>query len=133
MSNPKFNVDNLKLIYSIATAYSAFHPQLARIAQLCDSEQKQPTHKALEAASQIMIEAVIEMNNAVQSHLDGLEEVVVPEGWSLLKDSTQEERSFPEDQGHENGNYHNECVMCLRMFTGDKRRSVCKVCEVLKS
>lgn len=51
-----------------------------------------------------------------------------PSGWKLLKDSTHDERSWPEDSSHENGNYSNSCCHCLRMFTGHKRRVVCKVC-----
>lgn len=52
----------------------------------------------------------------------------VPEGWKLLKDSTHEERSWPEDSGHENGNYYCLCHNCGRQFTGHKRRVTCKVC-----
>jgi len=52
----------------------------------------------------------------------------IPEGWKLLKDSTYEERSWPEDSSHENGNYSCRCYHCDRMFTGHKRRACCKVC-----
>lgn len=51
-----------------------------------------------------------------------------PAGWKLLKDTTYEERSWPEDAAHENGNYSCCCRVCLRQFTGHKRRVVCKVC-----
>lgn len=51
-----------------------------------------------------------------------------PAGFKLLKDTTYEERSWPEDAAHENGNYSCCCVICLRQFTGHKRRVVCKVC-----
>lgn len=53
----------------------------------------------------------------------------VPPGFKLLKDSTHDERSWPEDYSHENGCYSNTCVNCLRNFTGYKRRAVCKVCD----
>ena len=53
-----------------------------------------------------------------------------PEGWKLLKDTTQDERSYPEDASHENGNYYNCCVHCLRTFVGHKRRHICKVCAL---
>lgn len=36
--------------------------------------------------------------------------------------------SWPEDLGHENGNYLNRCIMCGCTFQGHKRRVVCKVC-----
>jgi hypothetical protein len=52
----------------------------------------------------------------------------VPQGWKLLKDSTFDERSWPEDSGHENGNYFCNCIHCGRQFTGHKRRCVCRVC-----
>ena len=53
---------------------------------------------------------------------------VVPEGWKLLKDSTHDERSYPEDAEHENGNYYCTCINCGRQFNGYKRRAICKVC-----
>jgi len=57
----------------------------------------------------------------------------VPEGWKLLKDTTHAERSWPEDSSHENGNYSNICVHCLRGFVGHKRRPSCKVCAATPS
>lgn len=53
-----------------------------------------------------------------------------PEGYQLLRNSTHEERSFPEDATHENGSYYNKCHICLRQFTGHKRRITCKVCMI---
>ena len=53
----------------------------------------------------------------------------VPQGWKLLKDSTLDERSWPEDYKYENGNYQNSCFECGRMFNGYKRRVMCKVCS----
>ena len=55
------------------------------------------------------------------------------DGWKLLKDSTQGERSFHEDEKHENGCYFNSCCNCLRIFTGHKRRVICKVCAAIAS
>jgi hypothetical protein len=55
-------------------------------------------------------------------------EPAVPKGWKLLKDTTHEERSYPEDSQHENGNYSCGCCVCLREFVGHKRRVICKVC-----
>jgi len=52
----------------------------------------------------------------------------IPQGWRLLKDSTYDERSWPEDASHENGNYSCCCCHCGRMFMGHKRRVSCKVC-----
>ena len=57
----------------------------------------------------------------------------VPEGWKLLKDTTHAERSWPEDSSHENGNYSNTCVHCLRGFVGHKRRPSCKMCAATPS
>ena len=37
-------------------------------------------------------------------------------------------RDWPEDAAHENGNYQNECVTCGRLFTGHKRRVLCRAC-----
>jgi len=37
-------------------------------------------------------------------------------------------RDWPEDSSHENGNYHNLCVVCGSSFIGHKRRVICKVC-----
>lgn len=53
---------------------------------------------------------------------------VVPPGMKLLKDSTFDERSWPEDYAHENGSYFCCCCNCGRQFQGHKRRVVCKVC-----
>lgn len=52
-----------------------------------------------------------------------------PPGFKILKDTTLEERSWPEDYEHENGNYFNKCHHCLRQFMGHKRRVTCKVCS----
>ena len=49
-------------------------------------------------------------------------------GWKMLRDTTLEERSWPEDFAHENGNYYSECLGCGRQFLGYKRRHVCRVC-----
>ena len=49
-------------------------------------------------------------------------------GWKWLRDTTHDERSWPEDYSHENGSYYNTCVHCLREFVGHKRRPVCRVC-----
>lgn len=38
------------------------------------------------------------------------------------------ERDFPEDYGHENGQYQNRCCVCNNLFLGYKRRVVCKKC-----
>lgn len=37
--------------------------------------------------------------------------------------------SWSEDFGGENGNYQNRCIECATLFTGHKRRLVCKVCD----
>jgi len=39
------------------------------------------------------------------------------------------ERDWPEDFSHENGQYMNTCVYCKLVFTGYKRRVVCKACH----
>ncbi len=39
------------------------------------------------------------------------------------------EGDWPEDFGHENGNYFCNCTYCKKTFTGHKRRVVCKVCS----
>ena len=46
----------------------------------------------------------------------------------VVQIATQEDRSYPEDEKHENGNYFNTCYHCGRTFVGHKRRAVCKVC-----
>lgn len=51
----------------------------------------------------------------------------------LLRDTTHDERSYPEDQVHENGWYYNTCIHCLRQFSGHKRRGICKVCSAPSS
>ena len=37
-------------------------------------------------------------------------------------------RDWPEDHGHENGDYFNECCHCNETFMGHKRRVSCHVC-----
>lgn len=39
------------------------------------------------------------------------------------------ERDWPEDFGHENGNYGNRCAVCDAAFNGHKRRPVCRSCS----
>ena len=38
-------------------------------------------------------------------------------------------RDWPEDSGHENGNYRNTCAACEQTFTGHERRVVCHLCD----
>jgi hypothetical protein len=60
------------------------------------------------------------------------DERLVPEGWKLLKNTTREQRNWPEDFEHENGNYSCACHSCLREFTGHKRRVTCKSCAAIQ-
>ena len=53
----------------------------------------------------------------------------LPDNYKILKDTTQEERSWPGDFQQENGNYHNTCCSCGRMFIGNKHRLQCRVCS----
>ena len=55
-------------------------------------------------------------------------EGALPKGWRLLKDTTFDERKWPEDASHENGNYCNTCGHCGREFVGHKRRGLCRAC-----
>lgn len=41
------------------------------------------------------------------------------------------ERERGEDFSHENGKYSNYCLTCKELFTGHKRRLVCKLCARL--
>ena len=38
------------------------------------------------------------------------------------------EYDWPEDSRHDNGNYSCQCLKCRVMFTGHKRRTLCKAC-----
>lgn len=49
----------------------------------------------------------------------------VPEGWKLIKTSTHDERSFPDDPER----YQCKCAGCGRGFSGMKSRHQCRVCE----
>lgn len=49
------------------------------------------------------------------------------------QESTLAQRSFPEDAGHENGQYQCSCTFCAKVFIGHKRRVACKVCESIGS
>ena len=42
--------------------------------------------------------------------------------------ATVGDKDWPEDFSHENGNYSCRCTFCGGVFTGHKRRVVCKVC-----
>lgn len=57
----------------------------------------------------------------------------VPEGWKLVKNSTHDDRSWPEDFKQENGHYRGICHSCGRSFSGHKRRLTCKVCTEFPS
>lgn len=37
-------------------------------------------------------------------------------------------KDWTEDAAHENGNYKNICLICKELFTGHKRRMICKEC-----
>jgi hypothetical protein len=50
------------------------------------------------------------------------------QGGALRASDEAESGDWPEDSGHENGDYENRCVQCGRTFTGHKRRVVCRVC-----
>jgi hypothetical protein len=41
----------------------------------------------------------------------------------------EEERNWPEDFSHENGQYYCSCVYCGERFVGHKRRVVCRRCH----
>lgn len=51
----------------------------------------------------------------------------------ILPQSDFEMRSWPEDFGHENGNYTCHCHTCGRTFVGHKRRVTCRVCASAKT
>ena len=93
------------------------------------------THYASEEcyASGRIVWEVCDTTDGVISQIDNMVyPLVMPapkQGWKLLKDSTLDERSWPEDYKHENGNYQNSCCECGRMFNGYKRRVMCKVCS----
>ena len=42
---------------------------------------------------------------------------------------TNPEGDWPEDFADENGNYYCTCVWCAKVFSGYKRRIVCKACH----
>ena len=56
------------------------------------------------------------------------ERAAIPDGWKLLKNTTQHERSWTEDFGPENGHYFSTCCECGRQFVGHKRRAMCRMC-----
>lgn len=43
------------------------------------------------------------------------------------------EKDWPEDWGHENGQYYCRCMYCRDMFIGYKRRVVCKQCSSIET
>ena len=47
-----------------------------------------------------------------------------PQGWRCKPNP----KDWPEDFSHENGNYQCRCFKCDSVFTGHKRRNVCKEC-----
>jgi hypothetical protein len=74
------------------------------------------------------VDKLVDRAEKAEAELARIRKEQVPEGWRLVKDSTHDERSFPEDREHENGNYYCSCAACGRQFTGYKRRLACKVC-----
>ncbi len=68
------------------------------------------------------------VEEAIAELLKAQPKTVVPKGWKLLKDTTHEERSYPEEAKSENGAYSCVCLTCGRSFTGHKRRPVCRIC-----
>lgn len=49
-----------------------------------------------------------------------------PSGWKIIRDTTHEERSLPQDAP--SGIYSCECSTCRRQFYGPKRSSTCRAC-----
>ena len=49
---------------------------------------------------------------------------VIPNGYKLLRNSTNDQRSYLSDSEQ----YHSACPVCERGFTGHKHRGVCNVC-----
>lgn len=47
---------------------------------------------------------------------------------ALVMPSLECDRNWPEDFGHENGQYLNGCIYCSLSFVGHKRRRICKTC-----
>lgn len=64
----------------------------------------------------------------LSAHAQATVSAIVPQGYSLLKNSTFKERAWPEDLNHENGVYYCDCCVCGRQFQGHKRRVLCRVC-----
>ncbi len=92
--------------------------------------------EAFEAAECNGAKETIEARAALEAEIGRVVKVLeqalepaVPQGWKLIKDSTLDGRSWPEDYKHENGNYQNLCCECGRMFNGYKRRVMCRVCS----
>jgi hypothetical protein len=52
---------------------------------------------------------------------------------SQHRPSAPQDRDWPEDFEHENGNYICRCVGCKQLFVGHKRRVECKVCAAQSS
>lgn len=88
-------------------------------------------NRVLGILSRALLDSRVELiNAATRSARPEALRTTVPDGFKLLRDSTHDERSWPEDASHENGNYYCLCGECGRQFTGHKRRGLCKVCVV---
>ena len=42
--------------------------------------------------------------------------------------TTAQDRNYPADNAHANGNYHHRCFRCGCEFVGHKRRRTCRAC-----
>jgi hypothetical protein len=77
---------------------------------------------------------LVEVDNAPDR---GLAAVPATQGAALTKGeahpvtahyNSMKARSWPEDEGTENGNYEGTCASCNGRFFGHKRRAICKPC-----
>lgn len=55
---------------------------------------------------------------------------MTPDRLDMVSGYPPSARDWAEDFAHENGNYECSCVFCEQSFTGHKRRTVCKACDV---
>lgn len=90
-------------------------------------EQAREKIAALHLAHFLYLDRFISLGSFQKTILNTIDAMIAAER-ERLPDAGETMGDWPEDFPGENGNYQNKCRVCGRLFTGHKRRVVCKLC-----
>lgn len=87
--------------------------------------------KALIAAGEAVADALRDIaGDGHRAYLDAWESAL--SAAEARPEPAPDARNWPEDAARENGNYQNQCPLCLSQFVGHKSRVVCMHCAITR-